>query len=499
MSGILNSLWSDRRVRVAVAVLPALAAALVAAWLTPRGPVSTSQAVASMVGALAVGLTVGYVMRSRWSVLAAPTVFVVVLEMARVGVDGPTVDGIHLGSTYGVIAFVLGRLVHGLLVLLPMAVGAAYGTWLAGRMRRGTARALGRAGWAIAGLTTVALIAVAITVARPSSTTPILGADGEPLPGSVAELVSVSIGGHDQTLMIRGRSVDNPVILYLAGGPGGTDLGAMRADTGLEQDFVVVTWEQRGVGKSYASLDPVDTLTVERAVADTIEVTEHLRARFDEEKVFLVGNSWGTVLGVLAVERHPELFHAFVGAGQMVSPRATDVMFYEDTLAWARETGDEVLATTLLRNGPPPYDDIRAYEAALSHEHDWNVYPPIDAHEMPGSLFVAENSLMDRVNGLRSFLDTFSVLYPQLQDIDFRRDIPRLEVPVYLVQGRYEARGRAVPAREWFDLLEAPTKEMIVFEHSGHRPQFEEPAAFATLMAAVAEAHHADRLAQVLP
>ncbi|MEZ4596770.1 MAG: alpha/beta hydrolase [Chloroflexota bacterium] len=92
---------------------------------------------------------------------------------------------------------------------------------------------------------------------------------------------------------------------------------------------------------------------------------------------------------------------------------------------------------------------------------------------------------MDKVNGLRSFLDTFSVLYPQLQGIDFRRDVPTLDVPVYLVSGAHEARGRAVLADEWFRLLDAPSKEWIVFEHSGHRPSFEEPAMFAEVMTRV--------------
>jgi len=199
--------------------------------------------------------------------------------------------------------------------------------------------------------------------------------------------------------------VDNPVLLYLAGGPGGTDLGAMRGDVGLEQDFVVVTWEQRGAGKSYSALDPVETLTLAQTVADTLELTDYLRDRFDEEKVYLAGNSWGTIPSVLAAQQHPESFHAFVGAGQMVSPRETDIMFYEDTLAWADSTGNTEVVASLRKNGPPPYGDLLDYEQALSHEHEWNSYPEIDAKEMPASLFVPENTLMDRVNGLRSFLD----------------------------------------------------------------------------------------------
>jgi pimeloyl-ACP methyl ester carboxylesterase len=223
-------------------------------------------------------------------------------------------------------------------------------------------------------------------------------------------------------------------------------------------------------------------------IADTLELTNYLRERFDEEKVYLVGNSWGTILGTIVVHRHPELFHAYVGTGQMVNPLETDTMFWEDTLAWAERTGNNELAATLRQNGPPPYKNMLHFEPAISHEHDWNPYPELDtSKEMPFNTFVPENTLMDRVNALRGLLDTFLVLYPQLQEIDFCQDIPHLDVPVYIVIGRHEARGRAVLAEEWFEKLDAPSKELIVFEHSGHRPLFEEPAAFAEVMQNVLE------------
>ena len=486
MNTELESWWLDWRIGLAIAVGLAASAGLISAWLAPRGPVTTTQALVSMAAALVLGVVSGLVMGSRWSMLVTPAVFVVAFELARLGMEGPTVDGIHLASTYGIIAFVLGRLVHGLLVLAPMMLGTVYGVWLAARLARGASATMGAAGWIFTGLATLALVAIAIVFARPATTHPIPGPDGESLPGSIAELPTVPIGGHDQAMMIRGRSIDNPVLLYLAGGPGGTDLGAMRADAGLEQYFVVATWEQRGAGKSYSALDPVETLTLEQMVSDTIEVTNYLRERFKEDKIYLAGNSWGTIPGVLAVHQHPELFHAYVGTGQMVSPRETDIMFYEDTLAWAERTGNDDLAATLRQNGPPPYDDIRHYEPTVSHEHSWNPYPELDTgKEMPFNLFVPENTLMDRINGMRGVLDTFSALYPQLQGMDFRSDVQSLDVPVYLVIGKHEARGRAVLARGWFEMLEAPSKEIIVFEHSGHRPLFEEPAAFASVMARI--------------
>jgi pimeloyl-ACP methyl ester carboxylesterase len=367
-----------------------------------------------------------------------------------------------------------------------MVAGARIGVALASWLGNEKAAFLHITGWAFTGLAAIALIALAVFLVQPASTHPIIDADGKPLPGSIAEIISVPIGGHKQTLMIRGRSIENPVLLYLAGGPGGTDLGAMRADVSLEQDFIVVTWEQRGAGKSYAALDPAETLTVKQMVADTIEVTHYLRARFSQEKIYLVGNSWGTILGTLAAQQNPALYHAFVGTGQMVSPMETDIMFWEDTLTWAESTGNQKLAGTLRQNGPPPYADLLDYEPAISHEHEWNAYPGLDiSKEMPGNLFVPENSLMDRINGLRAFLDTFSALYPQLQEIDFRKDVLSLQIPVYIVSGKYEARGRAVLAEEWFEMLDTPAKEWIEFEHSGHRPVFEEPAAFAEVMRAI--------------
>jgi proline iminopeptidase len=472
-----------RRLGLTIATSLAVAAALLSAWLTPRGPITTLEALVSMAAGLAVGLAAGVVLGSRWSVLVTPIVFIAVFEVARLGLDGPTVDGIHPGSLYGLMALVLGRGVHGLLVIAPMILGSLFGVELAARLGKGATATMGPIGWLFSAVLTIGLLALAVIVARPGTTAPIMGSDGQPLAGSVAELTNVRIGGHDQALMIRGRSTQSPVLLHLAGGPGGTDIGAMRLDVGLEQNFVVVTWDQRGTGKSYAALDPTETLTLAQMVTDTVELTTYLRDRFDEDKIYLTGNSWGSTLGALAVQQHPELYHAFVGTGQMVSQRATDVMFWEDTVAWAERAGDGALAATLRENGPPPYADLFKYELALSHEHDWNPYPEFDGHtEMDSTLFVPENTVMDRLNGFAAFLDTFSVLYPQLQEIDFRKDVPVLDVPVYMVIGRHEARGRAVLADEWFDMLEAPSKERIVFERSGHRPSFEEPAVFAALM-----------------
>jgi pimeloyl-ACP methyl ester carboxylesterase len=435
------------------------------------------------------GTIAGVVLRRRRAVLLVLLAHVAALEVVRWPVDGPAVDGIRLDNTYGVFAFAAGRGFDGVLLALPALVGVLYG---AGAARRWATPARRHGAWPMirrgaAAVTAVAVLALAAVVAQPGVTAPIAGADGRPLPGSVAELTAVRLGGHDQTVMLRGRSDRAPVLLYLAGGPGGTDLGAMRLfGEQLESDFVVATWDQRGTGTSYASLDPTSTLTLDQAVSDTLELAERLRDRFEKERIYLVGNSYGTLLGVLAVQRRPDLFAAYVGTGQMVSPVETDRMFYADTLAWARRHGDDALANTLLRNGPPPYADFYPYEPALRHGHAWHDDPAFDpSGEMPANLDVAEYDLVQKVRALPATADTFAVLYPQLQGLDFRTKAAKLRVPVYLVSGEFEARGRIGLAREWFDALDAPAKRWVELPRSGHRPQFEQPALFAAEMRAV--------------
>ena len=468
-----------------------------AGWSTPRGPTSNLEGLFAMALGLSVGVLAGLLLRSRWAMLVAPATFMAVFELTRWGASGPTVDGIHLGSTYGIMALAVGRGVHGLLAVVPMLLGAALGAALARRRsstatrRRGLLGALGL--WlrrAVAVATGLALVALAALVARPAGTDPIVDADGQVVPGSIAELARVEIGGHDLALMVRGRSVDNPILLFLAGGPGGSELGAMRRHSqALEDDFVVATFDQRGTGKSYDQLDPTGSMTPERAVADTIGVTNYLRDRFGQDQVYLVGQSWGTLLGVLAAQRQPELFSAFVGVGQMVSPAETDRIFYRDTLAWARDRGDTDLADRLTGNGQPPYTNMLSYEPALSYEQE--VYPyshatnSEGAGQMSENIFVREYTLLEQLHVFGGFLDTFSVLYPQIQDIDFRTQATRLDVPVYLALGAHEAPGRAVPARQWFDLLEAPGKKLVTFDTSGHRPLWEQPTEFHDLMTAV--------------
>jgi proline iminopeptidase len=479
--------------RVAAGVLVVLPAGLMAGWLLPRGPVTVPAALLALAVAVAVGLGAGWLARSAWILLVAPVTFMAVFELARIRVEGPTVDGIDLGGLYGVIALIGGRGIDALLMVLPLIVGCGWGVVLGRQYVRPAGsgpggRHLVRLG--VLAIATAGVIVLFAGLVRPASTAVIVGADGGQVAGSIAEIVDVPAGGHDQAIMLRGVSTQAPVLLFLEGGPGGTGIGRIRnSGQDLEQDFVVATWDQRGTGKSYDALEPTSTLTVGQMVEDTLEVTEYLRGRFNEQKIYLVGSSWGTILGTLAVQRSPELFHAYVGTGQMVDPFETDQLMYAESLKDAKARGDEDMVTALQNLGEPPYNSTLDYPVAIAsnpklmnfqHGPDYSA-----SSEYPSSLFVGEYTLLEQLRGMAAIAETFNVLYPQLSGTDFRTDVPTLGVPVYIVQGRHEAAGRESLARAWYDRLAAPSKNYIQFADSGHTPPFDEPGHFAELMSGV--------------
>jgi pimeloyl-ACP methyl ester carboxylesterase len=473
--------------------IAAAVAALVGLWVAltmPYGPATAVQALIVMGTSLAVGLLAGLVVRKGWIVLLAALVYIIAVEWGRLDAVGPTVDAVRLDNTFSILALILGRGFHGLVGLLPMLLGVSLGTARANHLAGYLA--FGRGRWLATAVLTFFLLALVIFIVLPANTPPILGTDGEPVVGSIAELTTVPIGGHEQALMLRGYDTDKPILLYLSGGPGQSSLPWPRVlFEELTRDFILVAWDQPGTGKSYAALNPASNMTPERVVADTIEVTNYLRQRFDEEKIYLLGESWGTTLAVLAAQQRPDLYHAIIGSGQMVSQRETDRRLYVDVLAYAARTGNEALAAQMKAYGEPPYQDLTAYTFVMGYyEALYKPYtlPPAyvekgtQARLGPWNVLGSEYNLVEKVNVLRGFIDTASILYPQLQEIDFRRDVPQLETAVYILDGAAELDARRDLALEWYELLEAPIKRIYTFENAAHAVAFEQFEAFQQMM-----------------
>src|SRR3954447_14095930 len=322
MLSCLRSLWARPPLAVTTAAAVAAVSGLLIAAAMPRGPVTAVEALSLLLVDAAVGLACGVLLRSRWALLVAPVVQISFFELGRLGASGPTVDGISIDGLFGPLSFIVGRGFYGVVGVLPMVVGATYGAAIARRAEpsrvRGRRQSIGLYGRRTStGVATVGVAALAVLLLMPASVPPVRDSSGKVVPGSIASLEKVRINGSDQWIEIRAWSPDKPVLLSIPGGPGQSDLALSRPTLGtLARDFVVVAWDQRGIGKAYASYD-ARRLTTRQAVADTIALTNYLRRRFGERKIYLFGESGGTVIGVLAIQQHPELYHAWIGSGQM--------------------------------------------------------------------------------------------------------------------------------------------------------------------------------------
>ncbi len=341
------------------------------------------------------------------------------------------------------------------------------------------------AGAMIAVLICLFVVALAAVVASQvfAATPPILGSDGQPLSGSIATLEKVELNGSTQWISIRGENVNNPVLLFLAGGPGGSQLATARHSLGeMEKHFVVVNWEQPGAGKSFHAV-PRAELTPERYVADGYELVQQLRQRFGVEKVYVLGESWGSVLGIWLVQRHPDLFHAFIGTGQMVAFEENDRICYEFALRLALQNGDGKKVARLIRQGPPPYYGEGVAMKQLAYLMDTFAYMNQDPNIAGGfntlqDLASPEYGLYDKVNWVRGPLETLNAVYPQLWDVDLRTQAAYLETPVYFLIGRHDVNAPPALTQEYYDLLTAPHKELVWFERSGHNPWTSEAGRF---------------------
>ncbi len=335
-------------------------------------------------------------------------------------------------------AVVLVTLVAVLVLALLSSIALLLVAAVVGLVTRSDGRALGwarrgRRSLTVAGVAVVALAAALALSQALAHTPPIVDAQGQPIPTSIASLEKVRLGGTDQWVVLRGANVNHPVLLFLSGGPGGSELGRVRRfNQPLEERFVVAVWEQRGCGKSYWA-GPTTALTVDQYVADVIELSETLRTRFGEDKIYLLGHSWGSIIGVRAVQQRPDLFHAYIGSGQMVNNVETDQTIYRMLLDHAHKSGDTAFAEELAGLGEPPYYGARPifqYMKVLGREYGIFEAPYIQSErykregDLAGQTLIPEYGWLDRVNFMRAAMDTFNVVYPQLQDYDFRRDAP---------------------------------------------------------------------------
>jgi pimeloyl-ACP methyl ester carboxylesterase len=293
------------------------------------------------------------------------------------------------------------------------------------------------------------------------------------------------IGGLDQWVMIRGRSVDNPLLIVLHGGPGSSETALFRAfNAELEDAYIVVYWDQRGAGRSFhRSISPA-SMTTERFVADLDELVDAMLARFRKSKVALLGHSWGSVLGTLYAARFPARVAAYVGAGQVADMAASEAASYAFALAEAERRGHRAALQALRAIGPPPHD-----LKSIGRQRRWLM--AFGGATGPGfslvnliwrGLTTPEASPLDLVRLVQGSTFSLQCLASELMNANLQRDYRRFQVPTFFILGRHDKQVFASISSAYFDAISAPHKELFWLEQSGHFMPFEEPAAFNRLM-----------------
>jgi len=298
---------------------------------------------------------------------------------------------------------------------------------------------------------------------------------------AVDEARFITIGGIEQWVTIKGSSCANPVILFVHGGPGNPNTPfADQVYGAWEKDFTLVQWDQRGSGRTYGRNprdpdEPDPEFTIERLAQDGVELASYVATHLGQKKLVLFGGSWGSVVATHMAKRSPELFHAYVITGPLVSARENSDAGYRKVLALAQAAGDTRSLAVLEALGPPPWTDPRspgafrrvnrAYEAKATEPapREWWVKSPAYATAQAEAEYTkGEDYSWLQYVGLKG--DGLSA------QVDLRKLGTRFDMPMYFVQGEEDLVTLPDISKRYFDAIDAPEKDFVLLPRTGHDP-----------------------------
>ena len=339
----------------------------------------------------------------------------------------------------------------------------------------------------------IGLILIALFVLwlwSPGKVTPYYDEEGNALEGSIAEIVRLEVGELEQGMIIKGKNENNPVLLFLHGGPGNPEYVLSKEyNIGLEDYFTVCWWDQRGSGMSYDTSIEKGGITLEQMVSDTVEVTNYLRERFGQEKIYIMGHSWGSFLGINTVFKYPELYQAYLGIGQVVNQFESEKLGYNLMLEQAGETGDQKTIDKLKEYTLNTPDDVTINYLMVRSEtmnkqgHGVFHIPKSKIQLLLPILKANEYTLKDKYGYMAGSLLCLDQPMNQSQyTINLNETIPALEVPVYIFHGIYDSQVSFDLSLNYYESLKAPKKAFYQFDNSAHSPFMEEADKFMQII-----------------
>ena len=297
---------------------------------------------------------------------------------------------------------------------------------------------------------------------------------------SISTLEQVAINDSDHEIMIRGQNKDNPVIIFVHGGPGCSEIPyAKKYQDLLETEFTVVHYDQRASGKSYHFFEDYSNLSSDLLVEDLLALTDYIANRLDKEKIILIGHSYGTYIATQAAAKAPEKYEAYIGIGQMSNTIESEMNSLQYTIQQAQLKGNTEDVVYLQRLT----EDINKGNT-FTPRHYVNKYGgatrSIDNPDgnMLGMLFSKEYNLLDMIRYNKGLSLSQEALLKEVMQHPLPTKVNRLDLPFYFVMGDYDYQTSSNTAKKYFDQIDAEKKEFIAYEHSAHYPQFEEKDRF---------------------
>jgi len=311
-------------------------------------------------------------------------------------------------------------------------------------------------------------------------------------PRAIDRVERIGLGGTEQWIRIRGEDTSNPILLLIQQGPGLPMLNET-ADANklwhLEDDFVVVYWDQRACGKSFHTAIPAESMTVEQLITDTSELIQALTQRFNVAQLYIAGFSFGGTIAALTASRHPERVRAVICVDLDVQSAVADRVAYEFALEQATRLDNKRAIHELRRIGPPPHLDSTTFGTRAKWVTNFGgvnrqaTYTQLLLKTLRQLVFSQAYTLSEMIGTLRGMRFVQDHLLPDLANLNLFRMLPRLDVPVFLLQGRHDYVAPSSIAEQYYQALQAPKgKQLIWFEESAHMPQYEEPGKFREIV-----------------
>ncbi|OXS24910.1 MAG: alpha/beta hydrolase [Acetobacterium sp. MES1] len=333
----------------------------------------------------------------------------------------------------------------------------------------------------------LSIISTLLIVVFSGKMIPYTNASGQVLPGSLAEKSWVTINGVEMGMIIKSRDIKKPVLLFVHGGPGMPEYWLNESHPAqLDELFTVVWWDQRGAGLSYDNKISAETMTTAQLVADTIAVTKYLCQRFRQDKIHLMGHSFGTYLAIQAAVQAPQLYHAYIGVAQSVNLALSEELAYEWLLEYYRDDKKNRLQLEKFPYGTAAYERIRdrvMHEAGIGTTHKM--------YSVVSGIFIAvmkhrEYTLKEKFQLWQGkAFSQSSTLNEEFRQANLSDLITRLDLPVLFFSGAYDYTVNHHLSEIFLEDIKAPQKHFYLFEDSAHSPIFEEPEAVLKILKAL--------------